>query len=197
MGTVAAVAERSLRADARRNRERILAAARECFAAEGVDAQMDDVARRAKLGVGTLYRHFPDKAALLAALAAERFAQLAALAAAALEEPDPWESFRSFLWRSAELASRDLAHCQVMVAAPEEQSPELEELRAHTSALIERGKLAGVLRADLRPEDVPLIMCALGRVMESTREVDPLGWRRYLTLMLDGMRATAAEPLPS
>ena len=198
MGAVEVITgERPLRADARRNRERIMAAARACFAADGIDAQMDDVARRAKVGVGTVYRHFPDKAALLAALAAERFGQLAALAAEALQEEDPWESFRGFLWRSAELASEDLAHCQVMAAAPDEEGPELNELRAHTRDLVERGKLAGALRADLEPEDVPLIMCALGRVMEATRHADPDGWRRYLALMLDGMRPGAAgSPLP-
>lgn len=198
MGAVeAASAERPMRADARRNRERILAAARECFATDGIDAQIDDVAHRAKVGIGTVYRHFPDKAALLAALAAERFGELADLAEEALAEDDPWESFRGFLWRSAELASRDLSHCQVMAAAPEEQGPELNRLRDLTSRLVERGKLAGAIRADFEPHDVPVVMCALGRVMEATRVADPTGWRRYLTLMLDGMRAPAAgSPLP-
>lgn len=190
-------APRPLRADARRNRERILTAARACFAADGIDAQMDDVARRAKVGVGTVYRHFPDKAALLAALAAERFGQLAGLAREALEVEDPWESFRGFLLRAAELASEDLAHCQVMAAAPDEAGPELDELRRLTGKLVERGKLAGAVRADFEPEDVPLIMCALGRVMEATRDSDPDGWRRYLALMLDGMRPGAVgEVLP-
>jgi AcrR family transcriptional regulator len=187
---------RPLRADARRNRERILAAARACFAADGIDAQMDDVARRAKVGVGTVYRHFPDKAALLAALAAERFGQLADLAGIALEEPDPWESFRGFLWSAGELASQDLAHCQVMAAAPDEEGPELDLLRERTARLVERGKLAGAIRADFEPADVPVVMCALGRVMEATRAADPTGWQRYLALMLDGMRAGSATPLP-
>ncbi|MEX2195531.1 MAG: helix-turn-helix domain-containing protein [Thermoleophilaceae bacterium] len=197
MEAAGASAVRPLRADARRNRERIMAAARVCFAADGIEAQMDDVARQARVGVGTVYRHFPDKAALLAALKAERFGALAALATDALDQEDPWESFRGFLWRAAELASEDRAHCQVMAAAPSEAGPELDELRARTADLVERGKLAGAIREDFEPDDVPVIMCALGRVMEATRETEPLGWQRHLALMLDGMRASAAaSPLP-
>jgi AcrR family transcriptional regulator len=89
--------ERPLRADARRNRERVLDAARDCFARHGLDAQMDDIARAAKVGVGTVYRHFPTKEALAEAIAADHFDHLAASAREALENPDPWEGFSAFL----------------------------------------------------------------------------------------------------
>lgn len=193
---VPAASPRPLRADARRNRERIMAAARACFASDGLEAQMDDVARRARVGVGTLYRHFPDKQALLSALAAERFGQLAELAAGALEIEEPWQAFRTFMWRSAELASTDRAHCQVLGATPEHESPELESLRARTAELVRRGKLAGSIRTDFQPDDVPVIMCALGRVMERAHGAEPVPWQRYLSLVLDGVRADARTPLP-
>src|SRR5512132_3777585 len=90
---------RPLRADARRNRERILKAAGAVFADRGIDAQMDDVARRAKVGVGTVYRHFPTKEALLEALVRNRFAEIAAIAEDALRHEDGWDGFCELIWR--------------------------------------------------------------------------------------------------
>src|SRR5687768_11863989 len=98
---------RPLRADARRNRERVIKAARAVFAEQGRDAQVDDVARRAKVGVGTVYRHFPTKEALLEALVRDRFAQLAEWALEALEEEDAWAAFERVVWRGAELHAGD------------------------------------------------------------------------------------------
>src|SRR3954469_6907169 len=94
--------ERPLRADARRNRAAVVKAARVIFARDGTSAQMDDVARRAKVGVGTVYRHFPTKEALLPAPAEDRFDEIATFAAEALEVEDPWEAFTSCLRRCAE-----------------------------------------------------------------------------------------------
>src|SRR5918996_6567887 len=85
--------EKPLRADARRNRERVLKAARAVFADQGIDAQIDDVAKRAKVGVGTVYRHFPTKEALVDAIVRERFEELAGYAQEALERADAWEAF--------------------------------------------------------------------------------------------------------
>src|SRR3954462_534801 len=98
---VTEVVEKPLRADARRNREKVLAAARAVFADEGVDAQMDDVARRADVGVGTVYRHFPTKDALLHALSDELFDVIAAHTRTLLELDDPWEAFQQTLWFAA------------------------------------------------------------------------------------------------
>src|SRR5690242_8135354 len=110
---MAVTGERPLRADARRNREAIVKAARAVFAQYGREAQMDDVARRAKVGVGTVYRHFPTKEALLEALAQDRFAQIAGFAQDALEVADPWEAFAGFLRRCAEVNASDRALSQV------------------------------------------------------------------------------------
>src|SRR3954466_946340 len=102
-------AQRPLRADARRNRERVLCAARAVFAAQGHEAQMDDVARQAEVGVGTVYRHFPTKEALIEALALEAFGRVAAQAKAALELDDPWEALTQTLWAGAEILAGDRA----------------------------------------------------------------------------------------
>src|SRR3954469_16905702 len=114
-----AIAEdRPLRADARRNREAVVKAARHVFARDGRSAQMDDVARRAKVGVGTVYRHFPTKEALLAAIAEDRFGEIAGYAREALEVEDPWEAFTGFLRRGAALNASDRALSQMLVEQP-------------------------------------------------------------------------------
>src|SRR3954471_2755425 len=103
-----------LRADARRNRERILKAARAVFADKGVDAQIDDVAKRAKVGVGTVYRHFPTKEALRDALVRERFEEIAGYAREALEREDAWDGFCEMIWRAAERNAVDRAFCEIV-----------------------------------------------------------------------------------
>ena len=103
---------RPLRADARRNRERILKAARAVFAEQGMNSQIDDVAKRAKVGVGTVYRHFPTKEALLDALVREHFEEIAGFAREALEREDAWEGFCELMWRAAEHNAADVAFCE-------------------------------------------------------------------------------------
>src|SRR4051794_29920430 len=107
--TTPAPEQKQMRADARRNRERVLVAARQCFARSGLDAQVDDIARAAEVGVGTVYRHFPTKEALAEAIAADHFDRLAASAREALENPDPWEAFSTFLRSSAQVQAGDRA----------------------------------------------------------------------------------------
>jgi AcrR family transcriptional regulator len=187
-----AVAEdRPLRADARRNRQAIVKAARVVFARDGRQAQMDDVARRAKVGVGTVYRHFPTKEALLDALAADRFEQLAGFAQDALAIEDPWEAFAGFMHRAAELQASDRALSQLLTDQPDlmrDAACERGDLHSAVAELVARGRDAGVLRPDARAQDVPMTMCALSRVDGP--------WERMLRLVLDGLRATAAPPLP-
>jgi AcrR family transcriptional regulator len=186
-----AIAEdRPLRADARRNREAIVKAARTVFARDGRQAQMDDIARRAKVGVGTVYRHFPTKEALLAALAADRFHQIAGFAEEALEVEDPWEAFEGFLRRSAALQASDRLLSQVLQEQPELMcGAKLTQghLEAAVGALVSRAQDAGALRADFRPIDVGLVMCSLSQVC------GPPGasWERLLAVVLDGLRAQA------
>src|SRR5919206_2825813 len=118
MSRVAATEERPLRADARRNREKVLAAARTVFSENGRDAQMDDVARRAGVGVGTVYRHFPTKEALIEALMVDAFETIAAHARDALAIEDPWEAFTSVMWRGAEVMAGGRALSEGFASLP-------------------------------------------------------------------------------
>jgi AcrR family transcriptional regulator len=196
----AASPTRSIRADARRNRERVLAAARACFAEQGRIAQMDDVARRAGVGVGTVYRHFPDKASLLEALVAERFAEFAALGRAALEHEDPWEGFSRWLFACGELQADDRAFCDSMTAgiAPERTHEIADQVGLFevNEGVVDRGRRAGVIRKDARADDIPLIMGGVAATALSPKAKLGWGWRRHLAIALDGMRAPAQSKLP-
>ena len=186
-------AEKPLRADARRNRERVLDAARAEFADTGLDAQMEDIARRAGVGVGTLYRHFPTKDALLGALAQAHFERLAAVMETALDEAgDPWEVFAGAIWRSAAPTAGDVAMSEILAGYPEAMqaaAPALQRLRTATGALIGRAQATGAVREDASADDVRTIMCGFGHVAAAQSCGAPMDWRRYLTIALDGLRA--------
>jgi AcrR family transcriptional regulator len=199
---VETVDPRPQRADARRNRELILAAAKTVFAKHGNDAQMDDIARKAKLGVGTLYRHFPTKDALVRALIADRVSQIVAFVKEGLEDPDPFHGLSTSLWRGAELAARDRGLSQTFAGQMDEfgeAHKERTDLFESSSELVRRAQAAGTLRADFRTEDIPVIMCGVFHAMHhmAPDPRTPGPWQRHLRLMIDGMRAPAAvEPLP-
>ena len=186
-------APRPLRADARRNREKVLAAASELFAEAGVDAQVEDIARRAGVGVGTVYRHFPTKEALIAALADARFERLAELIEAALDEAsDPWEGFTGAIWRGAESSAADVAWCEIIGGHPAAigaASASKERLNAATERLIDRARRSGAMRADATVDDIRTIMCGFGHIAAAQRAGAPLDWTRYLEIALDGLRA--------
>jgi AcrR family transcriptional regulator len=176
---------RPLRADARRNRERVLKAARAVFSAKGREAHLEDVARRAKVGVGTVYRHFPTKDALLEALAREQFEILTRWSLEAEAVPDAWAAFNGMIWRGAELQASDRALMEAVAEFKPSVARQARELHASTERLLRRAQAAGAVRADATGEDVQLMMCGLGSVMQMNGD----GWRRYLTVMLDGLRA--------
>ena len=192
--------ERPMRADARRNRERVLGAALHCFAADGLQAQMDDVASRAKVGVGTVYRHFPTKEALIEALADDYFARQAEAARAALDVEDPWEAFSGYVRRASDILGENRALAQVirdrpeMMAAAAIRAAEGLGFFDTLATLIDRAQEAGALRADFRLEDIPLIMCSLGSLQSSKGEY--AAWRRLREIMLEGLRAPGSGPLP-
>jgi AcrR family transcriptional regulator len=176
---------RPLRADARRNRERVLKAARAVFSASGREAHLDDVARRARVGVGTVYRHFPTKEALLEALAREQFELLTQWALEAEQEPDAWVAFNAMIWRGAELQASDRALMEAVAEFKPSVAQQAEELHASVERLVRRAQEQGEMRPDATGGDVQLMMCGLGSVMQMGGD----GWRRYLTVMLDGLRA--------
>jgi AcrR family transcriptional regulator len=195
MSHLVAAEERPLRADARRNREKVLEAARFVFSENGREAQMDDVARRAGVGVGTVYRHFPTKEALIEALMVAAFSSIAAAADRALEIEDPWEAFSTVLWHGAEVMSADRAMSEVFASIPgvaESAIPTIEGLTATVEQLIGRAQEAGVLRRDLVVDDIPMLMCGIGAATKKEHRC-PAAWRRHLTIVLDGLRVSAAE----
>jgi len=195
------VAGRPLRADARRNRERVLMAAREVFAEHGREAQMDDVARRAKVGVGTVYRHFPTKEALIDALVAEAFGRLVAVAKEqAQRDDDPWDALVTTLWAGAEIMAGDRAVSAILseVYGPVNVDLDLQlQMTETTTILIDRARAAGVLREDVILDDIPMVMCGIGMATCKPHSV-PDAWRRHITILLDGLRAVnASGPLPT
>ena len=199
-----ATAERPLRRDAERNRERLLAAARLLFAERGLDVSMDDIADRAGGGVGTAYRRFRNRDELIDALFEDRMAQFVALAEEALGEPDPWGALTGFLERSIAMQAADRGFKELVVghhSACDRVATVRERMLPLVRRLVERARDAGELRADVSELDVPLFSVMLGSVADFAHDTEPELWRRYLTLVLDGLRArpaptTALTPAP-
>lgn len=190
---------RPLRRDAELNRQRILAAAGELFADRGLAVTLDDIARHAGVGVGTVYRRYPDKELLIDALFEERLKALCEAAEAALELDDPWAGLVAFFERGGELQARDRG-LKELIADHAHGGDCLirarDRLRLLVTELFDRAKAAGVVRADAEALDTPMIFMMLGPLMERARHVDPDLWRRYLGVVLDGLRPAAATPLP-
>lgn len=187
--------DKPLRADARRNRAKVLAAARAVFAEQGRDAQMDDVAREADVGVGTVYRHFPTKDALLQALSDELFEVVAQRARDALEEDDPWEAFLAVMWFGGGKTSCDRAFSEIMAATsdgPPRTCPGQQDLMVTVGELMRRAQAAGRMRADAQIDDIPMLMCGIGSA-SGMEHPCPDAWRRHLAIVLDGLRAEAAS----
>jgi AcrR family transcriptional regulator len=190
---------RALRRDAERNRDRIVEAARTAFAADGIGATVEEIARRAGVGMGTLYRRFPTKGDLIDAVLEDAVAEVCQAAQSALEEEDAWIGFTAFLERVFELHMRNRGLKDV-IASGEHDLRRLEAARARMRPLVarvvSRAQEQGTLRPDFAAEDVPLLFWTGGRVAELTADVAPELWRRYLGFVLDGLRAEAATPLP-
>lgn len=190
--------ERPLRADARRNRERVLEGARAVFAEHGRDAQMDDVARMAGVGVGTVYRHFPTKEALVAALTVSLFEQVLASAERALEIEDPWEALTAALWEGVAVLSADKAFTEIIGQAEMPFDSGLQtRMNEVYEQLIERAKASGDLRPDVVMDDFAMFTCGIGMATVKPHRCQA-AWRRHLTVVIDGLRAAnASGPLPS
>ncbi len=192
---------RPLRADARRNRERVLVAATEVFAEQGADASVAEIARRAGVGAGTLFRHFPTKHDLLLASLESGFDDVQTAIVEAEGMADAWEGVAHVLTVCAGIQARDRGFLESI--GPELfREPSLQrrnaERMAHLGSLIERAQMAGVVRDDLRAEDVPFLLCAVGGATGKcgAGATSPDLWRRYLGIMLDGIRPAGASPLP-
>jgi AcrR family transcriptional regulator len=186
---------RPLRADARRNRERVLAAARAVFAEQGYEAQMDDVAKRAMVGVGTVYRHFPTKDALIDALVLDAFERILAIAVEQVaRDDDAWDAFEHVIWSGAEIMAGDRAVSEVMaeIQGPLHLDESLQQRMGEAmTTLIERAQASGALRRDVVLDDVVMVMCGIGTATRKPH-VCAEAWRRHVAIVLDGMRSSAA-----
>jgi AcrR family transcriptional regulator len=191
-------ASRPLRKDAVRNRALLVQAAREVFAERGLEASMDDVAHRAGLGVGTAYRHFANKYELARAIIAEAVERVYELLDQAVAMDDPWAGLVSFVAGTAELQSSDRGLREVLMGVHDaEQMEELSDrLSAPLRTLVERSKAAGAVRADVDVTDIGIVMLMLCTVADVTGDAANDLWRRYLPMLLDGLRAGAAPSVP-
>jgi AcrR family transcriptional regulator len=189
---------RVLRADARRNREAVISAAKRLFADEGLDAQMPDVAKAAKVGVGTVYRHFPTKEDLIAALAGDRFERLAEKAREGIEAEDPWEGLCDFIRYSAQIQADDRGLCEVMGSRPEvmEGAAYAVGLDRLCEKLVKRAQRSGDLRKDLDWQDIPMVACSLGRITPAEHGPAFGRWPRLVEIVIDGLRAPGSSKLP-
>jgi len=193
----AVLAERPQRADARRNRERVLAAAEELFAEHGASVQMADVARRAGVGVGTVCRNFATKEALVEALLDEMLEPLVVASELALADPDPAEGLRSYIEAMADLQARSRGLAEQMSAHIErdEQSVKVA-LRRNVAAMLRRAQDAGAVRADIGPADLALLFCGIAQSAVLAGDVGATQRRRYLTIVLDGLKPAEPSALP-
>src|SRR5215217_7526049 len=158
-----------LRADAERNRERILDAAREVFADRGLDVTLDEIARHAGVGVGTAYRRFPNKDALIEAMMVERIGELGAIARQCLDEPDPWRGIAGFFEQALALMTADRGLKDVLFSpgrGRERVAHARGALAPIVEQLVQRAVAAGAVRAELSTSDVPVINFMLHTVVD-------------------------------
>jgi AcrR family transcriptional regulator len=193
--------ERPLRRDAERNRLRILAAAAQVFTERGLDATLDDVARAAGVGVGTVYRRFPDKEALVAALFRERIDNLVTVAEDACAAADPWQAIVSYLEYAAGAMAGDSGLRQLMMFGTYDRDQVCyasDRMRPVITRLVQRAQASGDLRGDFEATDVKMIAFMLASLAEYAAAVTPDVWRRYLAMLIDGLRPSRGEvsPLP-
>jgi AcrR family transcriptional regulator len=178
-----------MRRDAMENRERVLAAAEQIFGEQGPEASVDDLADGAGVGMGTLYRHFPNKQALVDEIIGPRRRELAALAASAAAQPGGM----AFEWLLAEIG-RVMSEQPSCVAQlwnrSDAERASLEEFRGRTGALLAEAQAAGRIRADITPSDISVVFWSVREIVRITRSVAPNAWNRHLELLVAGLRPT-------
>jgi AcrR family transcriptional regulator len=189
---------RPLRRDAERNRQEILLAAREAFAERGVEVTLDEIAQRAGVGVGTIYRRYANKDELIDELYEDIVAEIATVAEAALAQPDPWKGLVDFLEQSLARQASNRALKDLLPGGSQRGRERVARARERVaplaSEIFERAKQSGRLRPDVTEADIATIHMMLGAVIDSTRNTEPDAWRRYFGIVLDGLRTRRNAP---
>lgn len=189
----------SLRRDAERNRDRILAAARQAYAGEGLQVSMASVARSAGVGIATLFRRFPTQADLIAAVFEDTMDSYVAAVASALEDPDPWRGFQGFIRQVCGMQAADRGFAEVLTMT----FPTAEELEAKRSTalrgvteLISRAQQAGQLRPEFCPEDLVVLLMANAGVVAAAGDSAPDAWQRLVGHMLRAFAVHEVDSVP-
>lgn len=188
------LAERPLRRDAARNRELILEAAVEVFAERGIDAGYDEIARRAGVGVGTVYRRFPERVELVQALFESRIDEVVATAEAAAASADAWAGLVEFIEGTVERQVEDRGLKEVLFATisiDDHQRVGRDRIGPVIEGLVARAHTEGTLREDVGPSDIGVVLMTLSSVHGTEA---PELWRRYLAVFLEGFRARPEQP---
>ena len=189
--------DRPIRADAARNRASLLAAAEDEFAERGPSASVADIARRAGVAKGTVFRHFPTKEDLIASIVSGHIAVLAEAARRLADLPDAGAALLEFLTIAADQRQR---HDLTFLQSASDGDPRVTEVRdalhANLETLVDRARTSGAIRADITEADVFLMMCAPIHIVENLTAPAPLLWQRYLAIIFDGLRPDGAHPLP-
>lgn len=189
----------SLRADAERNRSRIVEAAHQVFAEQGLEAPMSEVARRAGVGIATLFRRFASRDDLITATFADTMTEYGRAIDAATADRDPWHGFCGYVERVCDMQAADRGFMEVLTRTfPNDKSFEAERNRAFRAftELIARAKEAGGLRADFVPEDLAMMLMANAGVVSATADAAPKTSPRLVSYLLQACAAEAAQPLP-
>ncbi len=205
-------APRALRRDAERNRQRIIRAAREVFATHGLSAGMNDIAHHAGVGVGTVYRRFPQKAQLIEAALRDPVAQLLALAEEAVATPRAWDGLVHLLDQGMTMLAENIGLRDITLGSPETlgtaEAQVLSYVEQHRGTLehrllplverlLARAIAEGDLRAGVTIEDFILLQCMISELARNSAAVDPSAWQRYQRIVTDGLHARAdSTPLP-
>jgi AcrR family transcriptional regulator len=193
------VTARPMRSDARRNRERVLVAAEDVFSELGLRAQVEEVARRAGVGVGTVCRHFPTKQALVEAVLEAMYESLLNDARRALEQPDPGAAFHTFFHALSEFQARHRAlaeHMATEIDLTESAQSVKDSLAVAIDELVTRAQQAGAIRADIGSADVALLFSGVAHATALAGDLQPVLRRRYIALILDGLRPVDPSALP-
>lgn len=190
---------RRLRADAARNQQRIIVAARELFAEHGLEITLDDVADKAGVGVGTVYRRFANKQELISEVFDQNVSAFAQAVDTALHHPDPWQGLTELFEYACQHMATNRGLAEVLLEmrdSMERFTCMRDRIRPGMNQVVQRAKDAGVLRPEIEPGDFFAMVNMVDAVAGFARSVNPDVWRRYMALVLNGVRGDSVPRLP-